>query len=416
MQATRRWSRPGPRVIIAAVIVIVLAAGTLTWAAKRSSASTDPQTTTRQVTVGTGTITQSVSASGTLMPTQTADLSFASAGQVTGVNVQVGSKVAKGTKLATIDSATLAASVAQAQSQIAGDQARLDADQSSSASAAQINADEAGLAAAQSQLTAAQAALSGATLTSPIAGTVSVVNISVGQQVSGGSGSGGSSSGGTSAGSSGTSGASSNSTGSTSTSSSASAQVEVISTGSYLVDASVDDTVIGQVAVGDQAVVTVPGMTNPVFATVGSVALVATTSSGVTTFPVVVDITGSPAGLYSGSTVQVQIIYRQLSNVLVVPTAAITVTAGTPYVQVVSSSGSVQTKITTGASSGAQTQVLSGLSAGQQVLETFRNATGTGSASGTGRIGGSGFRGGNFGGTGGFGGGGFGGAAPGGGG
>lgn len=400
--ATGRWARPRSRLIIGAVVLVVLAAGIVAWAAKRSSASSDPQVTTRQVTVGTGTITQAVSASGTIAPTDTADLSFSSSGQVTGVDVVVGSKVAKGTKLATIDSASLASSVAQAQAQVASDQARLDSDQSSGASSTQLNADQAGLAAAQSQLTAATAALSGATLTSPIAGTVSVVNLSLGQQVSGSGGSG------SSGGSSGTNG-SSGSAGSSTTSSS-SPQIEVISTGSYVVNATVDDTAIGQVAVGDQAVVTVPGVTNPVFGTVGSVALVASTSSGVTTFPVVVDITGSPAGLYSGATVQVSIIYRQLSNVLVIPTAAITVTGGTSYVQVVSRSGSVQTKVTTGASSGAQTQVQSGLTAGQQVLVTFRNVSGTGPGTSSGRTGG--FRTGGFGGgAGGFGGAGLGGGA-----
>ena len=44
------------------------------------------------------------------------------------------------------------------------------------------------------------------------------------------------------------------------------------------------------------------------------------------TFPVVIDVTGDPSGLYAGSTADVTIIVKQLNNVVEVPTAAITYT------------------------------------------------------------------------------------------
>src|SRR5664280_1919539 len=199
--------------------------------------------------------------------------------------------------------------LAQAQATLANDQAQLVTDQANSASASQITLDNANIASAQTQVTTAQTSLDDAALVSTIAGKVASVSLTVGQQVTASTSSAASG-----AGSSGTSG--SGSTGSTGTGSfagstaaatgsaassaasgSSSAQVIVISTGSYIVDATVNSTAVSQVLVGDQATITVSGSTTPVYGTVGSVGLLATTTSGVSSFPVVIDVTGSPAGL-----------------------------------------------------------------------------------------------------------------------
>jgi len=179
------------------------------------------------------------------------------------------------------------------------------------------------------------------------------------------------------------------------------------------VNSTVDSSQVSQVAVGDQATITVSGSTTPVYGTVGSVGLLATTTSGVSTFPVVVDVTGSPAGLYGGSSATVSIITEELQDVIVVPTTAIQYSGNNTTVDLDSGGKKVAAVVTIGAASGGDTQVTQGLSVGDKIYVTevsFRGATGTGTGAGLfGGGGGGGFGGGGGGGFGGGGGGGFGG-------
>jgi multidrug efflux pump subunit AcrA (membrane-fusion protein) len=185
----------------------------------------------------------------------------------------------------------------------------------------------------------------------------------------------------------------------------------VVSTGSYIVNGTVDSTQVGQLRVGDQATITVSGSTTPVYGTVGSIGLLATTTSGVSTFPVVVDVTGSPAGLYGGSSATMSIVTEELQNVVVVPTAAIHYSGNDTTVTLDSDGTKVTRVVGIGAASGGNTQVTSGLAVGDKVYVTeitFRGGLGSGTGR-AGLFGGGGTGGGFGGGGGGFGGGGFGG-------
>ena len=396
-------------IVIVLGAVVVAGAGVGVWFATRPAAAA----TTGFAAVATSTLRQTISSSGTIEPAQQEDLNFAVSGQVTGVTATVGEQVTAGQALATVDSATLAANVAEAQATVSSDQAKVTSDESADASATQVNADQAALTAAQNQVTNAQNSLSEATLTAPITGTVADVNLTVGQQVSAGSTSTGASSStgsGSSSTGAGSTGSSSSST-SAGTSSSSAAQVVVISNGSFLVNASVDDTEVGQVKIGDQAVITPDGATTPVYGTVSSVAVLASGSSSVPSYPVVVGVTGSPGGLYSGASATVSITVKQLTNVLTVNSAAIHYVNGKSVVYLKSGNGVTDQTVTLGMSEGGSTQVLTGLTAGQQVqipAAPARTGSTTGGTGGTGGVGGTGR------GTGGFGGGGFGGGAGGG--
>ncbi len=380
--------------------LIVVGGGIAAWFGTRPASSA--ATTTRVVTVAPATLDQSVASTGTVEPAQQADLSFVVSGVVAAVDVSVGQKVTAGETLATLDPTQLDATLAQAQATLALDQAKLSSDQAAGASAAQLDADEAAVVSAQAQVSSAQADVSDAALTSTITGTVASVGVSVGESVgAGGSTAGGSA--GTSAGSSST------------------AQFVVVSTGSFVVDTSVDDSQVGRVAVGDQAVVTVAGSTTAVYGTVGSVGLEATASSGVASFPVVVDVTGSPAGLYGGTSANVTIITKVLQDVLEVPTLALrSSTAGGVTVDVLEQGHQVARAVTVGIAAGGETQVVHGLTVGEQVVVPLLRATRPGAAgsgrggllAGGGGFGGGGGRlggGGRFVGAGGFGGGGGGG-------
>jgi membrane fusion protein, macrolide-specific efflux system len=417
--ARRLWR---PKVLIPTVLVVVVAAGAGTWSLTRPSAAATG-VTYRATTATTGTIRQSVAASGTIEPESTQDLSFSSAGTITGVYVTAGQAVAKGQKLAAIDSATLRSQLAAAKATLATARARLSDDQTAGESSEQIAADQASVVVAQSQVTSAGTALGGATLTAPIAGTVTAVNVALGQQVSSGSSGTNSGSGGTgnsgSGGNSGTgnsgtgnsgTGASTGSSSASASSSGTSAAVQVVSTGSYLVNATVDATDITRVKKGQQVVITPSGATAPVFGLVSSVGILASSTSGVASFPVVVDVTGSPTGLYAGATADLQIVYKQLSDVVTVPTLAIRRAQDKSYVLVPSGQSQAEKEVTVGVSSGGLTQVVSGLSEGDTVLVAVPAGNTGGNRTGRGGGGFGGGGGGQVGGGGGFGGGGFGGA------
>jgi membrane fusion protein, macrolide-specific efflux system len=183
----------------------------------------------------------------------------------------------------------------------------------------------------------------------------------------------------------------------------------VIGSGSYIINATVDDTQVSELKVGDQATITPEGSTTAVYGQVASIGLLASQSSGVASFPVVIDVTGSPSGLYPGATANISIVVKEVQNALEVPTAAIEFSNGNTTVTVVSEGKQSTRSVSLGTASGGYTQVLSGLQAGDKVLERIVSISVSGGRGGIpSGFGGGGFGGGGFGG-GGFGGGGFGG-------
>ena len=416
----RRTSRKQRAVIAGGVIVVLAAAGVGVWASEDGSSASTP--TFQLVAAASSTLRQTVSSTGTIEPAQQANLNFAASGQVTAVDVTVGQKVKAGKVLAKVSSASLSASVAQAEATEASDASKLSSDQAagSGVTAAQLTADEAAVTAAKNQVTDAKQALAEANLTSPITGVVAAVNLSVGQQVSGaggstGGGSGGSGTGGSGTGSSnaGSGGASSSDSSSSSSSSSSTAQVVVISNTSYVVNGTVDDTEVGSVQAGDQAVIVPDGATTPVYGLVSSVGLIASTTSGVASYPVTIAVTGNPGGLYPGASATVTLIVKQLNNATTVPTVALHYTSSGAEVYEMVNGRQVAHPVTVGMTSAGETQILSGLSVGTEVVVPRLRTGGAGTTTGgTGR----GTRGGFGGGAGGFGGGGFGGGGFGGGG
>jgi membrane fusion protein, macrolide-specific efflux system len=364
-------------IVFGLTVVAVGAGGAGAWAATHP-ASPDPITPT-MVAATTSTIRQSVSATGTIAPAHRADLSFAVSGTVTALPVAVRDQVRVGTILATVGSTSLQAAVTSAQANVSATQAQLTAQQNAGASTVQIASSRAQLASALSRLTDARTSLAAATLTSPIAGTVAQVNVSAGEKVAASAG--------------------------------ASAQIVVISTTSWVVEASAGSADLPRLKKGLQAEITPTGSTTKVFGTVKSVGIVASSSSGGSaSFPVTIAVTGSPSGLYAGGAADVTIIVRQVENVLTVPTNALHTENGKTVVHQSRNGAQVSTQVTVGTTYGAATQILSGLKTGDTVLATaFRAGGNPAGGTRTRQGGGTGTGGGGFGG-GGFGGGGFGGA------
>lgn len=437
----------------------------------------------RLASASLGTVSQSISVSGTLEPSTSQNLGFGSGGKVTSVNVTSGQQVQSGAVLATLDTTSLQAQIASAQASLASaqlklandqaaasttttsvpqapsnithlqnvvsaDQAKLSTDQQveqnacsqsspssksatahssstsgsassqctsaqlqfssdqlqlstaqqqyidalsqeisstksssqnqssqSSASPQAIAADQASVTAAQDNLNVAQANLSGATITAPFSGTVAQVNISPGQQIGSNSAGGGSAAGG-SAGGGGSAAAA------------ATPAIILNGAGSYIVQASISDAQINQVKPGDSASIIPAGYTTPISGSVTQITPYATTTAGVTTYPVTLSINSSGSGLFAGASAQVSIVVAQKHQVLTIPTSAIHSVGSKQFVLVQNGKRTVHQTVTTGISGNFSTQVLSGLHGGEKIV--LAKITPTVPGTGTGKKGGFG--------------------------
>ena len=238
MRAWRRLRSVRRRWWLAAVVVIAAAVTGLVWVVRDSSAT---EAEPNLATVSVGDYKTTVSATGTITPKRQEDLSFAVSGEVTSVRVEAGDHVKKGEVLARLDDSTLLAQRDAARSSVEAAETQLEEDEDDDASDSQLAADEASLAAARAQLAEAQKSLAEATLRSPIKGTVSAVNLSVGEQA----GSATPTEDGT-----------------------ATADLTVLSTRSFVVEATVGSSDVEQLKKGLQAEITPTGVTEPVYGTV----------------------------------------------------------------------------------------------------------------------------------------------------
>lgn len=384
----RRFRWVSQKRLLVGMLAVLVLAGVGVGAAllarrPASSASSAPTVTTsdQNVKVTTGTLKQTVSASGTVEPAEDSDLTFDVSGTVNAVDATVGEKVTKGQTLATINSTALADQVAADRATVTSDEDKLTTDQDDSAATSTIDSDESQITTDESQLSTAESNLADATLTATYSGTVAAVDLAVGDTVSGGASSGGASS---TAASPSSSSASSDSSDTGSTSSGTSDGITVISTDTYTISTSVDDTEVSEVKVGDPVTITPSESSSSLTGTVASVSLIASSSSDsaddVATFPVVIDVTGTPSGIYPGATATTSIVTRQLDDVVEVPTAAISYADGQATVTEVVGGSHKTVDVTTGTSLNGETQITGGLKAGDEIVEQvtkFKTAGGS---------------------------------------
>ncbi|MFZ1285578.1 MAG: biotin/lipoyl-binding protein [Candidatus Phosphoribacter sp.] len=351
------------RRVIAGVVAVALVAAALGawWLGSRSGESAGATAQDTVVTASVQTLSQSISATGTINPKVQSNLRFGSAGTVTRVGVSVGDQVSAGQEVAAIDPTDLQNAVDLAAANVSAASSNLtQVKESSTSTTSQITAARSQLAAAEAKLATARTALAGATLLSPVTGTVATVNIVVGDQVSGG----GTSSGGSgSAAGSGGAGA-----GTTST-----AQIVVITTDAWIVSTSVTSADLPALQKGLQAQITPAGTSTRVFGTVSTIGVIASSSSGVAAFPVTIAVTGSPAGLYAGASATVSIIVKEVADALTVPTSAIRTEAGRTVVSRIVAGSPVVTPVQVGMVQGQLTQIVSGLAEGDQIVVTGRS-------------------------------------------
>lgn len=205
------------------------------------------------------------------------------------------------------------------------------------ASAQQMVADQAAIDAAQAQQAVAQQDLAGASMYSPIAGTVARVAIAVGDSVGAGS---------------------------------AAKTITVIGSGQKLVSTTIGIADLGLVKAGQGATVTVDGVSNPLSGTVGFIGLLNTsgTSGTTATYPVTISLDPTKTVLFDGAGADVAIAVGTASNVLSVPISALH-PGGSADSVTVDSGGVLSTvRVTLGRQGTDLVQITSGLHAGQQVV------------------------------------------------
>ena len=341
-------------VSIVAVLGIGLTAFLMTRPSPQASGAERTRTFTAQAQRSTQ--IQTVTLSGTLAPKTQADLNFSVSGTVTKVYVTAGDTVTKGQKLAKVDDADLQNALDLAEANLDTAEANLDEVQDDDdASSAQLASAKAQVRSAKASVTSAKSDLANAVLRSTIAGTVASVDLSVGDTVSAGS----------SGGSSGSSSMSSSTTTST-------AQVVVISTDKWRVDASTGSSDLANLQPGQVASVTPDGASEAIEATVASIGIVATGSSdGSATFPVVVNLSGEHSSLFSGTNASVTVTVAEYPDVLTVPTMAITTTGGTSVVTKLDGDTTTEVEVTVGRVFGEATEITAGLAEGDSVQISF---------------------------------------------
>jgi macrolide-specific efflux system membrane fusion protein len=404
MPVRRSVSVRRPSVLVNAVLGVAVVGGAI-WA---YTLVVQPQTSAaagnggaRTVAVSQGTVTATVSASGSVRSASTASAAFGTAGTVTEILVKVGDVVKKDAVLARVDPTA-------AQRQLTAASANLTAAQAALARATTANTDTTAAAAAvtiaQQDVAKAQQAVDGTVLKATMAGTVTAVNGTVGGPSAGGTSTGGTSSGASPGGgtAAGASGGTSSSAGTSSSNASSAGFVQIADLTKLEVSASVAEADATKLKVGQAADVSwnaLPGATAT--AKLASVDPTATTSNNVVTYGVVFSLDQLPNGVRAGQTVQLSVTVGRVDNVVNVNSAALT-TLGTRHTVTVLRNGQqVVTPVQVGLIGDQAVEITSGIQVGERVV--VKTST-TSPSGGNGAPGGA--RGGGFPGGGGFSGGG----------
>jgi multidrug efflux pump subunit AcrA (membrane-fusion protein) len=244
------------------------------------------------------------------------------------------------------------------------------------ATSAQVASDKAAVSSAQLALTNLQQ--TGATITSPIDGTVTIVSLVPGQSVSGPS----------------------SSASSSSSSSSTTGQIEVMDLSKLQIAGQASETDVPKLKMGQAATITATALgSETVVGKVCALSLVGTQISGVTSFAVTVCIDGANPALLVGMSATAAVVTSRADGAVLVPSLAVKTVGGQQVVAVLGGDGKTQTNtpVTVGITNGSETQIVSGLTSGATVVESLQSTTTTnrgGGGAGGGRI----FPGGGFGG------------------
>lgn len=131
---------------------------------------------------------------------------------------------------------------------------------------------------------------------------------------------------------------------------------------------SATETQLHQLKVGQAVRVTVPGSSTAAAGRLTAIGLVADSSSGTTTYPFTVTVDDPTIALPTGSRALLQVVLTTASDVVTVPTSAVTRNGDSAVVRVINGSKVTRTSVTLGAVGTRTVQISGGLAAGQRVV------------------------------------------------
>ncbi|MEU7865501.1 efflux RND transporter periplasmic adaptor subunit [Dactylosporangium sp. NPDC049140] len=356
-------------------VLVLAAVGGAFWAYQivngpAANAGTGTSTTrTRLVAVSQGTVSQTVSATGSVASASTANANFATSGTVTEVDVKVGDVVTKGQTLAKVDPTAAQASLDTAKANLTAAKAALTRDENNSADDATIASAEAQVATAQANVTSAQTTVNGTVLTAPIAGTVTAVSGAVGSSSGGSSSSSG--------------GGGSSTTGSTSSTSSSSGSgfVQIADLSKLQINASFAEADATKLKAAQTANITWSALSGTrATGKVATISPTATTANNVNSYAVTISLDSLPEGVRLGQSTTAVVTVAEAQNVLRIPSTALRTAGGQRTVQVQVNGQNEDRQVEVGITGGGFVEVKSGLQAGEQVVIT---TTTTNSTTGT---------------------------------
>jgi macrolide-specific efflux system membrane fusion protein len=386
--------------LVAVVLAIAVGAYFLFFQSNSQAAST----TRPSIAVARGDVTASVSSSGTVESGQSASPQFETSGTVTAILVKVGQTVSKNAALARIDSTNAERQVRIAvQNQIAAANSVTDAEAtlteaedvaasptptpatgqsqgqsqvvSVTSATASLAKARAGKEQADSDLEAANATVTATTLRAPIAGTITAINGSVGANA-GSSSSSGSGSGSTAP----TTGSGGSSSSTTTTTTATGGFMDIANMKAMQVVASFAEADAVKIKVKQAATVVLNADPNTnLAATLTSISPTPVTSNGVVSYSAYFALTKLPAGTRMGQTANVTVQTAKATNVLFVPSTAVTTTGGTYTVTLPDGGGTKPVQV--GVRGDSFTQITSGLKEGDKV-ELIQGPIGGGTGAG----------------------------------
>lgn len=139
---------------------------------------------------------------------------------------------------------------------------------------------------------------------------------------------------------------------------------------------------VPRVKIGNKATVILDAYPDKTFAgTVISIDQVGTSSSGVTNYPTVILLESDGVGVYSNMSATATIILDSKADVLLVPAGAVSTQSGTSTVQVMKAGKIQEVEVQTGLASDTQVEITSGLNEGDVVVTGTSTGTSNGSSS-----------------------------------
>jgi membrane fusion protein, macrolide-specific efflux system len=374
--------------LFAIVALLVVAGAAIAVSAGLLQPTSTAATTFLTATAATADVTDEVTATGSVAAASSEDLAFgeqpvhpaassssssssSSSGAaqvgasvtwpVTKLNVAVGDQVTSGEVLATAATTDLESQIADADrsAATASIQLKQATDDLAAASGTRpirqakvaLYDAESTKARADRSLADLKALRTGATLTAPVAGTVTAVNIEPGADAPSG-------------------------------------VAIAIQSAALVVTTNVVESDVTKISVGQKATVTVAAINATLQGTVTSIAPAGSSSgsNGVVEYPVELTLDAPPRGLRPGMSADVSIVTATATGVLAIPSRALDGTLGSYTVRVVNADGSTETRsVTVGIVTSSLAEIQSGLQAGERVVtgtsssqQTTTNGTGRG--------------------------------------